>query len=82
MDCKDFNKKWAKYLEPRFYGMAINDSEVIQYLDSEFEKEILVNSDFMFSQIKVKFGTSRVYADSDNCMMWEDKIDSIMYSKK
>jgi len=73
-----FNDKWSDYLEDRHYGLAFDDEEVIKYLDSEFEKEILVNPDFSYSQIKLKFGMSRVYAYSDKTNVWEEEIDKML----
>ncbi len=78
MTSDEFNEKWFKYLEPRFYGMAIEHEQVIEYMDTEFEKEIKINPVFDYAQIKVKFGTSRVYATSSNTSKWENEIDKIL----
>lgn len=78
MTLENFNTKWKPYIEPRFYGASINHEGVLTYLDVEFEKEIEVNPDFNFAQIKLKFGTSRVYANSPNTRTWEIEIDRIL----
>ena len=77
MTTEEFNKKYSAYLEERHYGLAISHPEVITYLDKEFEKEIEKNPEFRFSQIKMKFGSSRVYSTSDKSSEWETEIDRI-----
>ena len=74
MTAEEFNKKYSAYLEERFYGLDIDHPEVIEYLDNEFEKEIEKNPEFQFSQIKMKFGSSRVYTNSDKSSEWESEI--------
>ena len=74
MTTEEFNKKYSAYLEERFYGLDIDHPEVIEYLDKEFEKEIEKNPEFQFSQIKMKFGSSRVYTNSDKSSEWESEI--------
>ena len=77
MTAEEFNKKYSAYLEERFYGLDIDHPEVVDYLDKEFEKEIGENPEFQFSQIKMKFGSSRVYTTSDKSSEWETEIDRI-----
>ena len=77
MTTEEFNKKYSAYLEERFYGLAISHPEVVEYLDKEFEKEIEKNPEFQYSQIKMKFGSPRVYSTSDKSSAWEDEIDRI-----
>ena len=77
MTTEEFNKKYSAYLEERFYGLDISHPEVVEYLDKEFEKEIEKNPEFQYSQIKMKFGSSRVYSTSDKSSAWEDEIDRI-----
>jgi len=77
MTTEEFNKKYSAYLEERFYGLDISHPEVVEYLDKEFEKEIEKNPAFQYSQIKMKFGSSRVYSTSDKSSEWEDEIDRI-----
>lgn len=78
MTSKEFNQKWKNYLETGFYGTAIENPDVIKYLDSEFSKEVLVNPNFSYSQIKIKFGSSRVYAESDKAYIWESEINKLI----
>ena len=65
MTAEEFNKKYSVYLEERHYGLDIDHPEVVDYLDKEFDKEIVKNPEFQFSQIKMKFGSSRVYTTSE-----------------
>lgn len=78
MTPQEFNKKWSLYLKERYYGLDINNEEVALYLDKEFEKEIISNPDFRYYQIKTKFNSVRVYADSSKCSEWEDEISKIL----
>jgi hypothetical protein len=77
MTAEEFNKKYSAYLEERHYGLDIDHPEVVDYLDKEFDKEIVKNPEFQFSQIKMKFGSSRVYTTSDKISEWEAEIDRI-----
>lgn len=78
----EFNEKWSKYIEQGHYGMAIENIEVLQYMDKEFEKEIQVNPTFTYAQIKLKFHTARVYTTSAHNSEWEIAIDEIIKEKK
>ena len=78
MTSEEFNEKWNKYLEDGFYGMAIENPQVIEYLDKEFEEEIKTNPSFNYAQIKMKFGSSRVYANSDKTSLWEDEVNRLV----
>ena len=85
MNTNEFNEKYAEYLEPRFYGLAISDERVVEYLDQEFEKEIAINPDFLYAQIKLKFGMACVYADTfipEKTFEWERKINEILKDEK
>ena len=73
-----FNEKWKNYLEDGFYGLSIEHPQVINYLDKEFEQEIKANPSFNYAQIKMKFGRSRVYANSSKTSIWEDEIDKLL----
>lgn len=81
MTCDEFNTKYNKYLENGFDGLTINDPEVINYLDYEFEKELKINQNFNFFQIKIKFGDSRVYTNSDKDYIWEKHINGLINFK-
>lgn len=61
---EEFNKKYEKYLESGYYGLAINNRNVIEYLDHKFEKLIKKHPDFIYSQIKMKFNSCCFYADN------------------
>jgi hypothetical protein len=78
MTSDEFNKKWNKYLEDGFYGMAIEHPQVIEYLDKEFTKEIEINPSFNYAQIKMKFGTSRVYTNSEKTSIWEEEVNKLV----
>ena len=77
MTAEEFNKKYSAYLEEGHYGLGIDHPEVVGYLDKEFEKEIEKNPEFQYSQIKMKFVSSRVYSTSDKSSEWEAEIDRI-----
>lgn len=62
MSADEFNKKYADYLETGHYGLDIHKPEVIKYLDQEFQELIKIPG-FKYTQIKIKFGYSRFYAN-------------------
>ncbi len=68
----DFNEKYKDYLEKGYYGLALNDPKIIEYLDKEFE-ELIKLPGFSYSQIKEKFPTSRFYVEGVS----SDKINEI-----
>ena len=78
MTSREFNEKYADHLEPRHYGMSIGVPEVIDYLDKEFAKEIEVNPEFKFTQIKTKFNWVCVYCNSDKQHEWEQAVLKIL----
>lgn len=75
---EEFNKKWEAHLEEGHYGMSIGIPEVIKYMDEEFEKELLINPEFKYTQIKEKFNMARVYVTSERTDEWESRIDAII----
>lgn len=82
MTLVEFNEKWAFYKKhPTAYGLDIDDNEVIEYLDSEFEKEIRKNTSFQFSQIKLKFGRVVIYCNSTSKNRWVDSLSDILKNK-
>lgn len=81
MKCDEFNRKWNKYLVAS-YGMDIEHSLVIAYLDAEFTKEVKINPSFNYRQIKLKFGTCRIYANSSKTSIWEKEVDRIVEATK
>lgn len=66
---KKFNSKWENYLIEGFYGLDIDNKEVIAYLDQEFQNEIKENPNFTFKQIKIKIGFCRIYATTSKKKM-------------
>ena len=58
----EFNNKYKEYFEEGYYGLAINDEEFINWLDSKFQ-EFIKQPNFKFSQIKAKFGMGRFYCE-------------------
>ncbi len=77
MTSDEFNDKWIDHLETGHYGMDIELPAVIDYMDDEFTKEAVTNPTFTYSQIKMKFGTSRVYTTSSKHDECERGIDNI-----
>jgi hypothetical protein len=76
MKAEEFNNKWKDYIEEGFGGSETDNEDVNSYLDSQFTKEIAVNPDFKFNQIKWKFGSIRIYANSDKTSDWENNINA------
>ena len=79
MTVEEFDEKWSAYLEEGHYGLDINHSDVIEYLDQEFEKLSLIPG-FSYSKIKEKFGMARVYLAfgfSEEALELENRIDEI-----
>lgn len=62
MTADEFNDKYNEYLQPRHYGLAIENQEVIEFLDNIFQDLIKIKG-FSYAQIKVKYGSSRFYAN-------------------
>ena len=65
MTAEDFNEKYKDYIEPRFedQGLMINCPKTIDFLDEIFSTVLVHIPDFKYSQIKLKFNTSRVYME-------------------
>lgn len=63
MTKEEFNNKYKKYLVPRYYGLAISDSKVIEYLDELFENRLTKIPNFKYYQIKFKFGKVCFYCE-------------------
>jgi len=76
MKAEEFNNKWKDYIEEGFGGSETDNEDVNSYLDSQFTKEIEVNPDFKFNQIKWKFGSIRIYANTKKKYDWENNINS------
>lgn len=62
MTTLDFNIKYKDYLGHENYGLVIDNKEVINYLDEQFQ-ELITIPGFEYSQIKVKFNDIRFYCN-------------------
>lgn len=81
MNKKQFNEKYKEFLTEGFYGLAIQDQEVIDYLDDIFGNVLVYLPNFKYQQIKVKWGYVRFYADVDSTNLLqtiEQKLTSIL----
>ena len=76
MTLEEFNQKHKNKIETGFEGLMINNKDVINYLDKEFESL----PDLVFSQIKIKFNWVCFYSnlDIDKRTEIETKIKSIL----
>jgi|GEM_PF-1789572 len=63
MTSKEFNEKYKDYLEEGHYGMSLDKSEALEYLDGEFQELIKIPG-FKYSQIKSKFNWFCFYCDN------------------
>lgn len=80
MNIIEFNRKYKDYLEHKHYGLAINNEEVINYLDGQFQELIKVPG-FKYTQIKVKFDSVRFYCigiEQDKVTEIETKIKELL----
>ncbi len=68
MTTVEFNEKYAAYLPEGWYGLDINDEEVIAWLDNLFEHYLTKIEGFEYHQIKTKFGINdiRFYSNLDH----------------
>lgn len=84
MNATEFNKKYEYYIQEGHYGLAIDDSKVIEYLDKEFEQVINADPNFTFSQIKLKFGNCTIYSNCTNAkvLVWSREIEHILKTGK
>jgi hypothetical protein len=71
----EFNDKYKNYIEEGHYGMAIDIPAVVSYVDTVFQDLIKIEG-FQFSQIKTKYGLSRVYTNLDELMPFVGRIIS------
>ncbi len=81
MTSSEFNEKYKDHLEEGFEGLLFLNQEVIDYCDKIFQILLITNPDFTYSQIKRKWGTSRVYLDNVDhriCTIMKDEIDRII----
>ena len=81
---EEFDKKYKEYVKEGHYGMAIEDPLVLAISSIIFETWFTKMQGFKFSQIKVKFGYSRVYTSLPRYMnaCLEEVIDYILHLNK
>lgn len=76
-----FDERWQEHLETGHYGLAIDDDEVIEYLDKKFELLKKDYPNFTYAQIKTKFSFCTVYMQNvpkDIIHGIEERIDNIL----
>lgn len=78
---KEFNEKYKAFLEEGHYGLAIDNQNVITYLDEKFQEFIKVPG-FTYSQIKIKFSSVRFYATNVPTSEVELKLQEILFIEK
>jgi hypothetical protein len=82
MDRVEFNEKYKDYLEEGFYGLQLENPQVIEYLDKEFQELIKIPG-FKYLQIKGKFNWFCFYCEgvsSEKRAEIENKIKEIYES--
>jgi hypothetical protein len=83
MTAEDFNEKYKDYLESGHYGLALENSDVIEYLDKEFQEFIKIPG-FSYSQIKSKFSWFCFYNEGVSLKKTkevEEKIKEIYHKR-
>ena len=70
---KEFNDKYKEYIEEGHYGMDIEESSVLAYVDEIFNDLIQIPG-FKYQQIKTKYGLARVYTNLDDLMPFVGRI--------
>jgi len=85
MNNKEFNEKYVNYIEDGFesQGLMISDGRVIDFLDEIFGEVLIHIPGFKYSQIKVKFNSSRIYVDNVPVTMtyWMEKSVNTILEK-
>ena len=67
------------------YFPSVTDEKILEYLDFVFSLYISdENKDFRISQIKLKFGMTRIYSNVpfDLQLSWEKECNSLLALKK
>lgn len=77
----EFNVKYKDYLEHEFYGMEMENEEILKVADEAF-KEFIKVPGFKYYQLKNKFGYCRFYADNIDVDPLCTKIDKILIKLK
>lgn len=75
MNCDQFNEKYKEYLEEGHYGMSIEHKKVIKLVDEKFQEWIKLPG-FAYTQIKLKFGYARVYAEAKGVNLDTDALET------
>lgn len=70
---KEFNDKYAAYLEKDHAGMSIGIPSVLSYVDVVFQDLIKIEG-FKYQQVKAKFGLARVYTNLDELLPFVGRI--------
>ena len=70
MNADEFNEKYKEFLDPGHYGLDIHIPVVIDYQDEKFQDLVKIPG-FKYSQIKLKFGRARFYAEPLEAMTTE-----------
>lgn len=65
MTAEEFNQKYNDFLISGHYGLSINNSKVIEYLDKKFQEFIKIPG-FKYYQIKMKFNWVSFYCEGLN----------------
>lgn len=81
MTVSEFNRKWSNKTKPGFYGLAIDNPDIIYFLDKRLISLSKNFKDIEILQIKTKFGIPRVYIDnipSDEISRIEKEIAEIL----
>jgi hypothetical protein len=78
MTLVEFNDKYAAYLPKGWYGLDIDDENVISFLDNMFEHHLTKIESFEYHQIKVKFGINdiRFYSNLNRSNVLEGALIS------
>lgn len=63
MTTGEFNEKYKDYLVGNHYGLDLENPDVIEYLDKEFQELIKIPG-FKYYQIKSKFNWFSFYCDN------------------
>jgi hypothetical protein len=69
----EFNEKYKEFLEEGHYGMDINIPAVLSYVDVIFSDLTKIKG-FQYSQIKIKYGMSRVYTNLQETLPYVSRI--------
>ena len=84
MTAEEFNKKYEDYIEPRFedQGLMIDSPKAIEFLDEVFGQILIHVPGFTYSQIKMKFGMSRIYMNKipSSLSYWMEGVVDKMYT--